>query len=384
MKKMVLLIGILVAIGANAQEGIQFEHSSWGEIKAKAIKEKKMIFVDFYTQWCGPCLAMAEDVFVLESVGNFYNANFINAKVDAENGEGVELAKHYGVRSYPTFLFIDPSTDVAVHQSGSRQDKETFLFTGHSALNPQKRSNYFDEQMKLGNKDPEFLLDYACYAASRYNRNEVDKIAAILAKTSGYSLENEKIWKFFCNSISGRENAYFKELLKNSKAIAEKYGQQQVDSKLFKEFNYCPDLSEFDGAPDFQGKQFLKQKNAADKLVKEKKLEEAAVAIDNLMANPGSFKDELCIFLSFTSRSVWYGEYPASWVKRCISYAQYAAYNYSNRNDVRFHYEYALLLERLVRSIPDGAKYAPESVIKATDRDYSLRSPLLKNKPVRK
>lgn len=384
MKNIVVIFCLLLSFGASAQEGIQFNHSSWSEIKAKAIKENKLIFVDFYTEWCGPCLAMAEDVFVLESVGNFFNSNFVNAKIDAENGDGVELAKLYKVNSYPTYAFIDPKTDKAVHTSGSRQDKETFLFTAKSALDPKMRSTYMEEQMKQGNSTPEFLLDYASYAASRYNRDAVIKVAEKLAKTSGYSLENEKVWNLFNKSISGRDNAYFKELVKDYAKLSTKYGQNAVDGKLFKEFNYCPNVADFDAVPDFKGKEFLKQKNKVDKLIKDKKFEEAIPAIDQLMANSGDLKDELCVFLYFTSRMVWYGEYPEYWVKKCLSYAQYAAYNYSNRSDATYHYEYALQLERMLESMPDAAKYVPESILKAGERDYNMRSPLLKKKPVKK
>ncbi len=207
MKRIVAIFCLLLSFGASAQEGIHFDHSSWSELKAKAIKENKLIFVDFYTQWCGPCLAMAQDVFVLGSVGNYFNTTFINAKIDAENGEGIDLAKRYGVKSYPTFAFIDAKTEQAVHLSGSRQDKETFLFTAQSALDPQKRSTYLEEQKKLGNSNPEFLLDYASYAASRYNRDAVDNIVEKLALVSGYSLDNERVWNLFEKSVGGRENA---------------------------------------------------------------------------------------------------------------------------------------------------------------------------------
>jgi hypothetical protein len=81
---------------------------------------------------------------------------------------------------------------------------------------------------------------------------------------------------------------------------------------------------------------------------------------------------------------VWYGQYSDFWVKKCLTYAQYAAYNYSDRNDAKYHYEYALQLERMLKSMPDAAKYVPESILKASDRDYTLRSPLLKAKPVKK
>lgn len=50
------------------------------------------MFVDFYTDWCGPCKVMARDVFPQKQVGDFFNAKFVCLKLNAEK-EGRELAK---------------------------------------------------------------------------------------------------------------------------------------------------------------------------------------------------------------------------------------------------------------------------------------------------
>lgn len=82
------MIALLVCSFMSAQEGIQFKKCSWNEALEVARKENKIIFIDFYTEWCGPCYNMAQQVFVLHSVGSFYNSNFISLKIDAEKGEG--------------------------------------------------------------------------------------------------------------------------------------------------------------------------------------------------------------------------------------------------------------------------------------------------------
>ena len=128
MKKYILLIfACIYAIHLNAQNaGINFLHgTTWAEAVAKAKAENKLIFIDFYTQWCGPCLNMAQTVFSLPTVGYYYNQTFINLKIDAEEGEGITLAKKYGVRSYPTYAFIDPATEEIVHRSSEPSDSRT-------------------------------------------------------------------------------------------------------------------------------------------------------------------------------------------------------------------------------------------------------------------
>ena len=117
-----LLLSLFLAwlpVCAQAQEGIKFEHNAWAEIVAKAKAEGKLIFADVYTQWCGPCYNMATTVFTRHDVGAFYNDHFVCVKIDAENGEGVALARKYQVRVYPTYLYIDPQTEEFVHRSSS-------------------------------------------------------------------------------------------------------------------------------------------------------------------------------------------------------------------------------------------------------------------------
>jgi len=113
---------------------IQFKSGSWNEILAMAKKENKPIFIDISASWCGYCKRMKANVFTDIEVAKYYNSTFINVSVDGEKGEGIELVKKYGVKGYPTFVFLNPDGSLAFQTSGYH-NQEKFLELGKNANN---------------------------------------------------------------------------------------------------------------------------------------------------------------------------------------------------------------------------------------------------------
>lgn len=154
--KRLLTSSFLMATAAVFAQGIKFQETNFASLLAQAKKEKKVIFVDAYASWCGPCKLMAKNIFTLQSVGDYYNSHFVNTKIDMEKGEGVELAKKYGVKAYPTYLFIDGDGKVVHKTLGYFEEKE-FLKIGEEAGDPSKQLGAQREAFNKGEKDPEFL-----------------------------------------------------------------------------------------------------------------------------------------------------------------------------------------------------------------------------------
>ncbi len=75
---------------------------------ALAKQENKYVFVDTYASWCGPCKVM-DRVFEESEVSNYFNANFINVKIDMEGPQGDKMLYDYEVVWLPTLLVIDGS-----------------------------------------------------------------------------------------------------------------------------------------------------------------------------------------------------------------------------------------------------------------------------------
>ncbi len=141
-------------------QGMKFEENkTFNDLLAIAKKENKLLFVDAYTTWCGPCKMMAKNVFPQPKVGEFYNANFINSKIDMEKGEGIDLAKKYNVRAYPTYLFINGDGEL-IHRVTSYYDAPEFIEVGKDAVDPAKQMGALKKKFEAGDKDPEFLKSF--------------------------------------------------------------------------------------------------------------------------------------------------------------------------------------------------------------------------------
>ena len=79
MKKLISILALVAfAFTASAQGIIFEENQDLTTALAKAKAENKLVFIDAYAEWCGPCKMMARDIFPQKEVGDFFNANFIN------------------------------------------------------------------------------------------------------------------------------------------------------------------------------------------------------------------------------------------------------------------------------------------------------------------
>ena len=114
--------------------GIAFKSMTLEKAKKEAMKSGKLIFIDAYTDWCGPCKRMAATSFKDLAVGQLFNANFINLKIEMEkNPEGPGIARKYSVKAYPTLIIID-GTGKVVKQTIGMKSKDQLLALAESVL----------------------------------------------------------------------------------------------------------------------------------------------------------------------------------------------------------------------------------------------------------
>lgn len=126
MKKIILLLSLTILSIVAVGQGIRFETGTFEQALAKAQAEKKIVFIDVYAVWCGPCKWMANNVFTDPEVGAYFDKYFVALKLDAERGEGPVIKSRYAVKGLPSYLFLDSAGNVVYRGSGS-MPKEEFM-----------------------------------------------------------------------------------------------------------------------------------------------------------------------------------------------------------------------------------------------------------------
>lgn len=152
----ILLLFPLFSFG----QGIIFREITFQEALKMAKEEKKTVFIDFYTTWCGPCKQMSRTVFTQKEIGDYFNKHFISLKCNAEEKEGRELAQKYGVEAYPTFVFIDDEGKICYRFAGA-MSAENFLARVQRGLDPELTPERLAVRYQQGERTPQLIMNYA-------------------------------------------------------------------------------------------------------------------------------------------------------------------------------------------------------------------------------
>lgn len=157
MKRYVLMALLMLFCLARVQaQGIQFTQGSLKSLLDQAKKEKKLVFIDCYTTWCGPCKWMEANTFKEEKAGSYFPNHYIATKFDMEKGEGLALAEKYDVRAYPTYLILDPSGK-QVHRGIGSMPIEDFMMFVSRGTNPETQLATLQARYEAGERDTAFL-----------------------------------------------------------------------------------------------------------------------------------------------------------------------------------------------------------------------------------
>ena len=232
MKKFVLLffcMFLMVRLFAQTN----FRELNLAKALESANSEGKMVLVDCYTSWCGPCKIMASKILPLKEVGDFLNERFVCVKYDMEKGEGPEIAKKYRVNAYPTFLLVNADGSLINSIVGMTPSGQEFIYKVKLALG-EISTVKMDSLYATGNRMSRFVLSYlkALEATKQYDKAK--SVTAELMKNLGDSQKSYATYWFLYENPNispvGSENIDY--LLSHVDNFRKGVGVEPVNAKL--------------------------------------------------------------------------------------------------------------------------------------------------------
>lgn len=188
MKRLMITFVLVVGMVSATVAQTDFRHISYNEGLKAAKVEGKILFIDFYTEWCGPCKRMARDVFPQKEVGDYMNAKFVCLKIDAEKGEGVELAKRFNIKAYPTFITVSADGKELGRREGGMEASQLPLLV-ERMLDPELSPERMKARYEEGERTPVLMAAYAAYLTEEaYNARSgmEEQLAAVNKMVQDY------------------------------------------------------------------------------------------------------------------------------------------------------------------------------------------------------
>lgn len=235
--KFIYLICLLICFTDNciAQEGTNFEDLTFEEALAKSQQTGKKLFIDCYTKTCGPCKYMVKFIFPLKECGDYFNSNYICIMKDMQEGEGIDIARKYNVRIYPTYLILNHDGSVFCRMEGGAVSKpeDNFVQKVKNAIQQSEMKQQFEQ----GDRTEAFLKEYVAFLQTHDKKQLANVLSEIMPPLGVTRLCEPENWNLIKKEINQVDAPLFNYLVNNRKAFSRKLGHQEVESKIISTYS---------------------------------------------------------------------------------------------------------------------------------------------------
>lgn len=222
----------VAAITPITAQGIRFETSDFTQTLEKAKTENKLVFIDCYTTWCGPCKQLAKKVFPDKSAGDFFNEHYVSLKMDVER-EGKKVGRKYKVSAMPTLLFIDPHSQEVLNRVVGYVEPTKLIEEGKKALNPHLNLKGCSLRYQTDKQNTEAAMTYlnSLKAASLISQRD-SILQEYLSLQPDEQRHSEKNWQLLSAHTDNVYTPAFDYLYKESAAFEQTVGKEAVNQKM--------------------------------------------------------------------------------------------------------------------------------------------------------
>ncbi len=224
MKYLVLLLSLSLSLSAAK---IEFRDLSFKEGLAVAAEEGKPVFIDCFTTWCGPCKWMSANIFTNDEVAEYYNENYVCLKIDMEKGEGIDIAENYGIRAYPTLLYLNSEGERLLVTVGASRDPQSYIAAGDQAKDPKRNLPYLIANKEANFDNSSFMRDFFLTASSA-NMLENEDIDRYFGKMDVMEWANDDNWEIITSAVSDPGSEVFKKALAQTELFIKEQGEDAI------------------------------------------------------------------------------------------------------------------------------------------------------------
>ncbi len=201
----------------------------WSNALEKAEQEDKLIFLDIYATWCGPCKYLDSNVYPDEKLGEIYNEEYVNAKIDGESEFGRTLVSKYRLTAYPTMYYLTEdeeiiTTVVGVREAGPLGEIGSTVADNFSTLSSFSK-RYDNNELSTFE-----LIDYQSLLLEiGQDQKAADVAGKILPGLTEEDIMNPEYKDLIINSPVGLDSKVYKVLAENREEFTEAWSEEEVN-----------------------------------------------------------------------------------------------------------------------------------------------------------
>jgi thioredoxin-related protein len=233
-KNILILLFAIFCIEADAQNRKVnlWDNVPLDKVLAAAKKEKKLVFLDFGSPQCKPCLYMKKLVFTIDSVADFVNANFVSSDYMV-GAEKERLSKLYNVNSEPVFLILDAEGNL-LHRTEGKSTPGEMLERFRQGMDMKNNLRAMNLKYDKGERDPNFIISYvnALHIAGLTPKKEAVLTNIFPDSFDRSQLLDEAYWKLYMHYDPAAYSKQTLYVMDHLDTFVNKFGKAAVHAKI--------------------------------------------------------------------------------------------------------------------------------------------------------
>ncbi len=255
------LVSIFSILPLHAESSLSIIDQDYKSAVQQAIDEDKLLFIDFYTSWCGPCKKLDKLIFQNDSIQSILGKHFVLLKYNAEIDSVFHLSKKHHIRSYPTAIVLNQKERIVNRKYGFKGDTfdallesvlnftnesielatQQHYLSGYSAdIDPTPYPEFYKEYIERTNTkpDPNIMKAYWNQPIDKYSEHFFSTLfyfadEEIPLEVRSFLLDNKKKYETLYGETDVSILLYFMSMGELDRALESK---KEADWQLAKRF----------------------------------------------------------------------------------------------------------------------------------------------------